>query len=104
MYLAHFRTLFHEFLNKNPYIVPESESLIILDSKYDMCMNKNGKGTKNNRHITRRVHFAINGESYKTHMSKCFEGGLQLAEIATNNDREYNVNTRIKYIMVRLDN
>ena len=32
------------------------------------------------------------------------DGGLQLAYIATNNFVENNLNTSIKYIMVRLDN
>ena len=33
-----------------------------------------------------------------------FEGGLQLVDIATKNVGENNLNTRMKYIMVRLDN
>ena len=44
--LAHFRMLIHDFLNKDPDIVPEEDPLIVLDSKYDMCMAKNGKDTK----------------------------------------------------------
>ena len=46
MALAHFRMLIHEFLNKDPYIVPEEFPLIVLDSKSAMCMAKNGKDTK----------------------------------------------------------
>ena len=34
MDLAHFRMLIHELLNKDPEIVPEEASLIVLDSKY----------------------------------------------------------------------
>ena len=33
MALAHFRMLIHELLNKDPYIVPEEDPLIVLDSK-----------------------------------------------------------------------
>ena len=43
--------LIHELLNKDPYIVSEEAPLIVLDSKYDMCMAKNGKDTKHTRHI-----------------------------------------------------
>ena len=32
------------------------------------------------------------------------EGGLQLSYIATKNVGEHDLNTRMKYIMVRLDN
>ena len=62
MALAHFRMLIHEFLNKDPDIVPEEDPLIVLDSKSDMCMAKNGKDTKHTRHIARIMHFVRNGE------------------------------------------
>ena len=61
MALAHFRMLIRELLNKDPYIVPEEAPLIFLDSKCAMCMAKNGKDTKNTRHIARRMHFVRNG-------------------------------------------
>ena len=38
MDLAHFRMLIHDFLNKDPYIFPEEAPMIILDSKYAVCM------------------------------------------------------------------
>ena len=41
MVLAHFRMSIHELLNKDPNIVPEEAPLIVLDSKYYMCMAKN---------------------------------------------------------------
>ena len=53
--------LIHKLLNKDPYILPEEEPLIILDRKYDVRMDKNGKYTKYNRRVARRVHFVING-------------------------------------------
>ena len=34
IYLAHFRMLIHELLNKDPYIVPEEAPLIVLDRKF----------------------------------------------------------------------
>ena len=61
MDLAHFRMLIHEFLNKDPDIVPEGAPLIVLDSKSDMCMDKNGKDKKHTRHIARIMHFVRNG-------------------------------------------
>ena len=61
MALAHFRMLIHEFLNKDPDIVPEEAPLIVLGSKSAMCMAKNGKVTKHTRHIARRIYFVRNG-------------------------------------------
>ena len=55
--LAHFRMLIHKLLNKDPYIVPEEAPLIVLNSKYSMCMDKNGKDTKHTRRIARRNAF-----------------------------------------------
>ena len=62
MDLAHFRMLIHELLNKDSDILPEKEPRIILDRKYDVRMDKNGKYTKYNRHVARRVHFVRNGD------------------------------------------
>ena len=62
MDLAHFIMLIHEFLNKYPDIVPEEAPLVVLDSKYAMCMAKNGKDTKHTRHIARRMHLISNGK------------------------------------------
>ena len=63
MALAHFRMLIHELLNKYPDIVPEESPLIVLDSKSDMGMANNGKDTKHNIHISRRMHFVSNREN-----------------------------------------
>ena len=104
MDLSHFRMLINELLNKYPDIVPEEAPLIVLNSKSDMCMSKNGKDTKQTIHITRRIHFIRNGENCKIHKIDWCEGGLQLAEIATNNVGENYLTPRKKYIMVRLDN
>ena len=60
MALAHFRLLIHNFLNKDPDIVTEEAPLIILDSKSDVCMAKNGKDNKQTRHISRRMNFVRN--------------------------------------------
>ena len=67
MGLAHFRMLIHEFLNKDIDIVPEEAPLIVLDSKYAMCMAKNGQDTKHTIHSARRMHFVMNGEKCKMH-------------------------------------
>ena len=54
--------LIHELLNEDPDMVPEEAPLIVLYSKYAMCMAKNSKDTKHTRNITRRMHFVRNGE------------------------------------------
>ena len=104
MALAHFRMLIHEFLNKDPYIVPQEAPMIVLDGKSAMCMAKNGKDTKHTRHITSRMHFVRNGEKCKMNNIDWCEGGLQLAEIGTKNVSESDLTPRMKYIMVRLEN
>ena len=96
--------LIHEFLNKDPDMVPEEAPLIVLDIKYARCMDKNGKDTKHNRHIARRMHFVRNEEKCKMHKIDWCEGGPQLADIGTNNVSEPELTPRIKYIMVRLEN
>ena len=79
MALACFRMLIHEFLNKNPDIVPEEAPLCILYSKSSVFMVKNGKDTKETRQIDKRVHFVSDGEELKMHRIYWCEGGLQLA-------------------------
>ena len=66
----HFRNGFRTFqdinswiLNKDPDIFPEEAPLLILDSKYAVCMDQNGKDTKHTNHIVRRVHLVCNGEN-----------------------------------------
>ena len=46
MALANFRMLIHELLNKDPDIVPEESPLMILYSKYTVCMDKTDEYTK----------------------------------------------------------
>ena len=69
-----------------------------------MCMAKNGKDTKHTRHIAKRSHFVRNGENCNMHKNDWCEGGLQLADIVTNNVSETYLTPRMKYIMVRLEN
>ena len=63
MSLAHLRMLICELLNKDPDKVPEEAHLILLDSKSDMFMDKNGKYNKHTSHLARRMHFVRNGEN-----------------------------------------
>ena len=102
MALAYFRILIHEFLNKNPDVVPEEASMIISDSNSDVCMAKNFKDTKHTRQIARRVHLLRNGENCKMHKIDWYEGGLRLADVATNNVGEHDLTPIMKYIMMRL--
>ena len=57
MALENFRMLIHEFMNKYPDIVKEEAPLIVFNSKYDICMDKNGKDTKHKIHISRKMNF-----------------------------------------------
>ena len=104
MDLAHFRMLIHEFLNKDPDIVPEEEPLIILDSRSAVCMDKNGKQTKHTRHIARRVYILSNSEKCKYYNIDWCGGGLKQADIVTENIGENDLYPRMKYIMVRIEN
>ena len=104
MALAHFRMLVHELLNEDPDMVPKEAPLIVLDSKSDMCMDKNGRDIKHTRHIARRMHFVRNGEKCKMHKIDCCEGGLQLADISTKNGSELHLTPKMKYIMVIIEN
>ena len=85
-------------------IVPEEAPLIVLDGKSAMCMSKNGKDTKQTRHIARIMHFVRNGEKCKMQKIDWCEGGMQLADISTNNLSEPDITPMIKYIMIRLEN
>ena len=104
MALSHLRMLINAFLNKDLYIVPEGAPLIVLDSKSDMCMFKNGKDTKQKRHIASRMHLVRNGEKCKMHKIDWCEEGMKLADIATKDVGEHDLTPRMKYIMVILDN
>ena len=104
MSLAHFRMLIHEMLNTDPYIYPELAPLIILDGNYPVCMANNGKDNNHTRHIYRIVNLVRNGEKYKMHKIDWCEGNMPLADITTKDVGENYLNTRKKYVMVRLDN
>ena len=104
MALTHFRMLVHELLNEDTDMVPEEAPLIVLDSKSDMCMAKNGKDTKHTRHIARRMNFVRNGEKCKMQKIDWCEGDLQLSDIGTKNLSEPDLTPRMKYIMVRIYN
>ena len=66
-------------------------------------MAKNGKDTKHTRHISRRLNSVRNEEKCKMKKIDWCEGGLKLADIATRNVGDNYLNTRMEYIMVRLD-
>ena len=104
MALSNFRMLIHELLNKYPDIVPEETLLIVLDSKYAMCIAINSKDTKQTRHISRIMNFVRNGEKCNMNKINWCEGGLQLSDISTKNVGDTDLTPRMKYIMVRLDN
>ena len=90
-------------MKEDPDIVSDEAHLILLDSKYAICMNKNGNDTKHTIHTANIMHFVRNGEKCKMHKVDWCEGGLKLADIGTNNVGEPNLTPRMKYIMVRLE-
>ena len=47
----------NEFLNKDPYIVPEEVPLIILDSSSAMCMAENSKDINHKRKFFKKSTF-----------------------------------------------
>ena len=65
MDLTHLKMLIHELLNKDTYIITTAASLIILYSKSDVCMAKNGKYTKHTKYISRSVHYVRIWETCK---------------------------------------
>ena len=75
-----------------------------MDIKSAMCMDNNGKYTNHTSHIARRLSSVSNGENWKMHKIDWCEGGLQLADITTNNVGEHDLTPRMKYILLRLDN
>ena len=67
-------------------------------------MAQNDKDTKQTTHVTRIVHFVINGEECNMHKTVWYEGGLQQSKMGTMNVRENELNPGLGYNMVRLDN
>ena len=104
MALVNFRMLNNEFMNKDPDLVLEQSPLIIFDGKSSECMDDNGKGTKHTRKISRRIHFIRNCEECNMHKTVWYDGGPKLADIGTKNNREDELNPRLEYAMVRLEN
>ena len=74
-------------LDKDTDLVSEQATPIILDIKSDIFMAKNGKDTKQTRHISRRIYFVRNGEEWNFHKAVWCEGGMQLTEIGAKNVR-----------------
>ena len=88
MALAHFRISINELFNKDPVLVPEESPLIILDSKFNLCMDNIVKETKHTRHISRGVPFVRNGENCNMKKIEWYEVGLKWTDIATKNFSE----------------
>ena len=67
-------------------------------------MAKNSEYTNHTRHTVRRVQFVRNGENCKMNNIDLCDEGLQFSDNSTNNVGENDLNPRMKYIIVRLDN
>ena len=85
-------------------MVLKQTPIIILDRKSAICMAKNGNDTKHTRHIFIIMQFVRNYEDYNFHNTVWHKGGLQLADIRTNNFREDEYNPILGYAMVGLEN
>ena len=69
-------------------MVSDAAPLIIIKSKSDVCMAKNGKDTKHTGKFSRRIHSIINVEECNMDKTVFCEGGLMLEYIVTNNAGE----------------
>ena len=67
-------------------------------------MDNNGRYNNHTIHIDGRMHLVRNGEDWNMHKTVWCEGSLQLSDIWTNNNREDELNPRLGYNIVRLDN
>ena len=85
-------------------MVPEQAPLIILDRKSAICMVNNGKDTKHTIHTATIMHLVRNGEERNMHKQMWCETCLQLVDIGAKNVREDELNPRLGYAMVILDN
>ena len=77
---------------------------VVLVQAVLLFLAKNGKDIKHIRHIAMIINFVRNGEKCKMHKIDWCEGGLQLADICTNNLSEPDLTPRMKYIMLRMEN
>ena len=91
-------------LNKDPDVVSEKASIIILNIKSAICMAENGKDTKQTIHISRKIHCLRNGEEWNLHKIVWCEVGLQLVVIGTKNVWEDELNPRFGYDTIMLVN
>ena len=103
MDLARFMMLIYKLLNKDPDIVLEEATLIVLDGKSDMCMSNFVKDTKHTRHIARIMYSVRNGENCKMRRIDWCEGGLKSEDISTKKVGEHDLTPIMKYIMVIID-
>ena len=67
-------------------------------------MDNNSKDTKHTRYIYRRMRFLRNSKELNFHQRVWCERGVQLAYIRTNNGRGAELNHRLGYSMVILEN
>ena len=104
MVLENTRMINNEFMNKIPYVVPEQALIIILDVKLAIGMDNNGIDIKQTRHIYRRLHLVRHGEEWNFHKAVWCEGGPKLEDIGTKSVRQDELNRRLRYDMVRLEN
>ena len=88
MYLARFRMINYDLLNKYPYLVPEQAPLIILYIKLFIYMSDSGKDTKHTRSIDRSIIFVGNGKVWHFNNTVCCERCLKLSDIETKNVME----------------
>ena len=84
-------------------MVPKQAPPIILDRKPVIGIVKNGGDTKHTRHISRGIHFVINGEQCNFHKTVWYEGGLQLTDIVIKKVWEDAFNPILGYDMARFD-
>ena len=79
--------------------------MVVLKRRFDHFLCRIGhEELDSTRQISRRVHFVRNGENCKMRNIELSERDMQLSDIATKNVGDTDLNPRMKYILLRIDN
>jgi len=97
----HHRMLLNELDRVNPDDNP-SPIAILLDSKSAIAMGKSFKDTKHTRHIARRFHYVREGEQQGRFKIQYIDNSLQFSDIGTKNTTIDDLESRMKFLMVKV--
>ena len=97
----HHRMLLNELDRVNPDDNP-SPIAILLDSKSAIAIGKSFKDTKHTRHIARRFHYVREGEQQGRFKIQYIDNSLQFSDIGTKNTTIDDLESRMKFLMVKV--